>query len=152
MGSERQESKFERSVFIAWIAWAISMLLPAAAIRGSAVEGKLGITGDIVFPGWQAAVISVLHPEEVDRSAFRFLIRLMGLTNVVIALSPATLVTRRRRVKNAFMFLAAGAACLDATALVGFVSVLSYGFLVWLASFVTLALTLSRDRSAPRPF
>ena len=36
--------------------------------------------------------------------------------------------------------------------LIPFVSLLSYGYFVWLASFVTLALTLSRDRSAPRPF
>jgi hypothetical protein len=149
MGNERQERRFERNVFIAWIAWAISMFLPAAAIRGFAVAD---MKGDISFPGWQAAAISVLHPEEVDRSAFRFLIRMMAVTNIVMALSPATLVTRRRAVQNAFMFLAAGAACLDALALVELVSVVSYGYFVWLASFVTLALTLSRDRSAPRPF
>jgi hypothetical protein len=149
MRDERQERRFARNVFMAWIAWAISMFLPAAAIRGFAVGDK---KGDIVFSGWQAAATSVLHPEEVDRSAFRFLIWLMGLTNVVMALSPATLVTRRRAVQNGFMFLAAVAACLDALALVELVDVLSYGYFVWLASFVTLALTLSRDRSAPRPF
>lgn len=145
MRSERQERRFERNVFMAWLAWAISMFLPAAVVSGLPV-------GDIAFPGWQAAAISLLHPEEIERGAFRFLIRLMALTNVVMAVSPATLVTRRRAVQTAFMFLAAGAACLDALALVELVSVLSYGYLVWLASFVTLALTLSRDRSAPRPF
>ncbi|SRR6266498_717589 len=145
MRNERQERRFERNVFIAWIAWAISMFLPAAAVRGLPV-------GEMAFPGWLAAAISALHPEEIDRGAFRFVIRLMAFTNVVMAFSPATLVTRRRPVRSAFMFLAVGAACVDALGLVTFVSVLSYGYFVWLASFVALALTLSRDQAAPRPF
>jgi hypothetical protein len=145
MLNERQERRFERNVFIVWIAWAISMFLPAAVVRGLPV-------GPIAVPGWQAAAISVLHPEQIDRGAFRFVFRLMAFTNVVVAFSPATLVTRRRAVQNAFMFLAVGAACVDALGLVALVSVLSCGYFVWLACFVALALTLSRDRGAARPF
>jgi hypothetical protein len=149
MGNERQERRLERNVVIAWIAWVLSLFLPAVVFRGS----ELGLLrGDIAFPGWQAAVITVMNPEQVERGAFRFVLRLMGFTNIVLALSPVTLVRRRRVVQNAFMFAAVGAACVDALALIEFGWLVSYGYFVWLASFVTLALTLSRDRAAPRPF
>jgi hypothetical protein len=39
-----------------------------------------------------------------------------------------------------------GAAGLDALAVVWYLSMLSYGYVAWLASFVMLALALSRDR------
>src|SRR3954463_9111020 len=115
MANERQQRRFERNVFGAWIAWVLSLFLPAAVFRGS----DLGLVrGDIAFPGWQAAVITVLYPEQVERGTFRFVLRLMGLTNIVLALSPVTLVTRRRAVQNAFMFAAVGAVCVDALAFV----------------------------------
>jgi hypothetical protein len=144
------ERRFARNVLVAWFAWALSFFLPAAALRGFHVYE---LKGDIVFPGWQAAAICVVNPEGLGlHGHVAHLFRLMGLTNVVMAGALATLVTSRRTVRHAFMFLAAGSAFVDAMALVWFHEMLSYGYGVWLASFVTMALALSRDQSASRPF
>jgi len=149
MTNDRAEKAFNRSFLAAWLTWALSLILPAVAMRGFAVGD---LKGDIVFPGWQVAAICLLHPAEAGEGALGLLIRLMALTNVVMAASLTTLVTRRRAVKRAFMYLAIGAACLDALAVVWYLSMLSYGYVAWLASFVLLALALSRDRRPTSPF
>jgi|KBSMisStaDraftv2_1062788.scaffolds.fasta_scaffold306344_3 hypothetical protein len=156
MARSSPERRFARNVLVAWSAWAVSFILPAAAWRNFQVHD---LKGDIVFSGWWAAAICLLHPSELVEKhrafsgLFASLIRLMAITNVVMVGSLATLTTRRASVRRAFMFLAAGAACVDmlAPVLVG-LEWLSYGYVVWVASFVMLALTLSRDPSASRPF
>lgn len=149
MTPEHAEKSFNRTFLAAWLTWALSLFLPAVAMRGFAVGD---LKGDIVFPGWQVAAICMLHPAGAGEGALGLLIRLMALTNLVMAASLTTLVTRRRAVKRAFMYLAVGAACLDALAVVWYLSMLSYGYVAWLASFVMLALALSRDRRPTSPF
>jgi len=155
MTNDRAEKAFNRTFMVAWLAWALSLFLPAAAIRHLEIQG---MKGDIVIPGWQAATICALNPSSVTddstkpRGVVAVVVRLMGLTNLVMATSLTTLVTRRRAVKHAFMFVALGAAWLNAHALIWYATLLSYGYAVWLASFVLLALALSRDRRPTSPF
>ena len=80
------------------------------------------------------------------------LVRMMGLTNLVMATSLVTLVTGRFRTRIAFRVLAFGGAAVNALALVWYSAELSIGYVVWLASFVTLGIALSREPAARRPF
>lgn len=153
MDDRRPERRFARNVWIAWGVWGLSLLLPAVELRGIMPGG-----GGFAIAGWHAALICALNPAEtVDKTTklaavVAFLVRVMSLTNIVMAISPATLVTSRRSVRNAFMILAFTGAGVDLLALVWYRAELSIGYAVWLASFVILGLTLSREPKARRPF
>lgn len=138
---------FQRQIIVAWALWAVSLLLPAAGVRA---DGDL-IKGDFMYSGWQVALMCVMSPGEIARGAARHLIRLMGLTNVILLASPLTLLNTWRAFRRMFMFAAAGAFVLNLDALVLCGRFLSYGYPVWLASFAVLAVAVSRDASPRRP-
>jgi hypothetical protein len=140
--------RFERQVIVAWTLWVVSLLLPAAGVRA---DGDL-IKGDFMYPGWQVVEMCVMSPAEIARGSARHLIRLMGLTNVIALASPLTLSNKRPALRRVFMFAAVGAFVLNLNALVLCGPFLSYGYLVWQASFAVLAVATSRDASPPRPF
>ena len=153
MEDRRPERRFARNVWIAWGLWLLSLLLPAVEFRGVMPGG-----GGFAIAGWHAALICAVNPAEtVDKTTklaavVSFLVRVMSLTNVVMAISPITLVTRRRSVRTAFRTLAFGGGAVNILALVWYSAQLSIGYAVRLASFVTLGLTLSREPTARRPF
>ena len=152
MDDGRPERRFARNVWIAWGTWVLSLVLPAVVFTG--LPGASGFA----IPGWQAAAICALNPGSTAGKNARFflllvfLLRVMSATNVVMVASPIVLVARRRAVQLAFRIAAFGCACVDALALVWYHDYLSIGYVVWLASFVMLGVTLSRDRPARRPF
>jgi hypothetical protein len=135
-------------VWIAWLLWLLSLMLPAVAV-GGVMPGA----GGFAMPGWQTAIICALNPAEAVGKArqlhavITFLVRLMALTNVLPAIAPAVLFTRRRAPQAALCVLAFAAVCIDLVALQWFHAILSIGYAVWLASFVLLALTLRQERA-----
>jgi len=142
-----RDARFSRHVLIAWILWAVSLLLPAAGIR----QGGALIRNDVLLPGWQVALAAESEPLRGMSVAGRIAVRIMGLTNLLMLVSPVTEVVRRRAVRQGFLVLAIGAAGLNASALLfNFASLLSYGYWVWLTSFIVLASTLWRYRSLRR--
>jgi hypothetical protein len=138
-----RDERFSRGVLFAWITWAVSLLLPAAGIRA---DGEL-FRGDFLLPGWQVAASVLVEPPRSLLDGGRAAAWLMGFTNFIMLASPVTEMTRRRSVRSVFKFLAIGAIHLNAGALIRYGALLSYGYWVWLASFVMLAVTLSRDLS-----
>jgi hypothetical protein len=153
MEDARSKRRFARNVWIAWGLWMLSLFLPALVFRGIAPGG-----GSIAIAGWRTALICVLEPSgAVDRMMkFRgfvsVLVRMMGLTNLVMATSLVTLVTGRFRTRIAFRGLAFGGAAINLLALVWYSEELSIAYVVWLASFITLGIALSREPAARRPF
>jgi len=153
MEDRRPERRFARNIWIAWSLWLLSLLLPAVEVRGVMPGG-----GAFAIAGWNAALICAVNPAETVDKTFKlaavvsFLVRVMSLTNLVMAISPVTLVTRRRSVRAVFRTLAFAGAGIDVLALVWYRAELSIGYAVWLASFVMLGVTLSREPTARRPF
>lgn len=153
MEDARPKRRFARNVWIAWGLWMLSLLLPAVVFRGIAPGG-----GSIAIAGWHAASICVLNPSGAVGKMMKFpdvvsvLVRMMGLTNLVMVTSLITLVTGRFRMRSSFRILAFGGAAVNALALVWYSAELSIGYAVWMASFVTLGITLSREPAARRPF
>jgi hypothetical protein len=144
-----RERRFSRGIMIAWLVWAVSLLLPAAGVRA---EGEL-MRHDFFLPGWQVALIAVFDGHRGVHAATRLAIRAMGLTNLIMLTSPITAVAGRRSMTRTFAVLAVGAGCLNASALLfNFASMLAWGYWIWLASFGMLARALWRDRPPARPF
>jgi hypothetical protein len=143
-----QGARFARHVMLAWVLWAVSLLLPSAGVRA---DGDL-IRGDFMYSGWQVAEMCVISPAEIVRGDARHLIRAMGLTNLITLASPLTLLNKRPAFRRVFMFAAVGAFVLNLNALVLCGRFLSYGYLVWQASFAVLAVGTRHDASPPRPF
>jgi len=125
---------------VAWIAWAASFLLPVAGIRA---DGGL-FKGDAMFSGWQIVWMILSDPPRAFGDAGRIALWFTAITNLIVLASPIAEVAERPRIRRTFKVLATSAAHLNAFAALPYAMFLSYGYLVWLGSFILLAWALWR--------
>ena len=129
---------------LSWVVWAVSLLLPAVTIDHETFLGKS--TSPMVIRGWEALQLSILSPAEISDGRRWVFVELMGLTNLIMVLSPVAVFAKSDVGRRALIVLALAATGLNASAYLWLGPELreafAAGYWVWLASFALLALTV----------
>ena len=99
-----------------------------------------------MFSGWEIVSMILSDPPRTVHDFGRIAAWLMVMTNLIMLASPVVEITERPRVRLLFKVLATAAAGLNVFAALPYAPLLSYGYLVWLGSFIVLARALWQGR------